>query len=291
MGRSMSDLCTYLALGRVSNLSTVWSNVLCAWIICGGQSAAVLASLLVGASLLYTAGMFMNDACDAEFDAVNRPERPIPSGGISLNHVRLVAAALAVIGFLCIAWTGLLPAALSLGLIALIALYNFFHKNNPLAPLTMAACRAALYFITAATVAHQGIDNLLTIAAGVMFVYVCGVTFLARQEHRDGSIDYAGLVLMLAPLFAAFYFRLDLFDAQRGIAIGVLGAWIGLSFLKARAGGRLVVVRTIGPLLAAIPLVDLLTLSSFGFATAKHLAIFAGFFIIAVFAQRAVAAS
>lgn len=287
----MADLRAYLTLGRVSNLSTVWGNVLCAWIICNGESPLVLASLLLGSSLLYVSGMYMNDLCDLPFDSRHYPQRPLPSGRVSRAQARKTTFALALLGFISIAWTGLLPSALAVGLIGLIALYNRFHKGNPLAPALMAGCRVMLYLITAATVSHQGIDSLLIGAASIMFLYVCGVTYLARNEAKSGALSYPGLILVLTPLFLSFYYRPDLFDTLRGIAIGLLAAWIALAFLRAKTASRFAVGRAIGPLLSAIPLVDLLILSSYGFATATHLATFAALFAIAVLAQRYIPAS
>ena len=38
-------------------------------------------------SLLYTGGMYLNDAFDREVDARERPERPIPSGRVRAGSV------------------------------------------------------------------------------------------------------------------------------------------------------------------------------------------------------------
>ena len=62
-----------LLLGRTSNLPTVWSNCLAAWLLAGGGLAETadiqrFVWLNVGATLLYLAGMFLNDAFDVKFD-------------------------------------------------------------------------------------------------------------------------------------------------------------------------------------------------------------------------------
>ena len=93
---------TLLVLGRVSNLPTVWSNCLAGWwlgsvryeaVAHSGYDAANLVPdishfwklplMLLSVSLLYTGGMFLNDAFDEEYDRLRRPERPIPSGKIT----------------------------------------------------------------------------------------------------------------------------------------------------------------------------------------------------------------
>ena len=63
-----------LRLGRVSNLPTVWSNTLAGTVIAGGEPwrlGTLLAAL--GISLLYVAGMYLNDAFDREIDANEGP--------------------------------------------------------------------------------------------------------------------------------------------------------------------------------------------------------------------------
>ena len=67
-----------LRLGRISNLPTVWTNVLTGAVLAAGVGEALsgkLPLLLIALSLFYVGGMFLNDAFDAEFDAKNRPEQ------------------------------------------------------------------------------------------------------------------------------------------------------------------------------------------------------------------------
>jgi hypothetical protein len=98
----------FLELGRVSNLPTVWSNVLAGMVLSGGWLApGALLAVLAGASAIYVGGMFLNDAFDAEIDARERPERPIPSG-------RIARRAVFAIGFAQLAGGVLLFAAVSL---------------------------------------------------------------------------------------------------------------------------------------------------------------------------------
>ena len=65
----LSLLRTLLILGRVSNLPTVWTNTLAG---CALAGAAVgpgrLALLAIAFSLLYTGGMYLNDAFDRVWD-------------------------------------------------------------------------------------------------------------------------------------------------------------------------------------------------------------------------------
>src|ERR1700724_3163452 len=93
---------TLLVLGRISNLPTVWSNCLAGWWLGGGGNYQNLIPLLLGTTLLYVGGMFLNDAFNAEFDAQYRRNRPIPSGAISAKAVWRIGLGLLGIGAICL---------------------------------------------------------------------------------------------------------------------------------------------------------------------------------------------
>src|SRR5688500_14958634 len=66
---------TLLRLGRVSNLPTVWTNVLAATVLAGGAPQSTrTAVVLIAMSLFYVGGMYLNDYFDREIDARERPE-------------------------------------------------------------------------------------------------------------------------------------------------------------------------------------------------------------------------
>ena len=89
---------TLLILGRVSNLPTVWTNVLAGWFLAGGDWSLEIVWLAAGISLLYVAGMTLNDAFDASWDREHAPERPIPSGAIAERTVWTVGFAQTIAG-------------------------------------------------------------------------------------------------------------------------------------------------------------------------------------------------
>lgn len=169
---------SYLLLSRVSNVPTVWTNVLAGM----AASGAVLAPetfLKVGIaiSLFYVGGMFLNDAFDEPFDRKARPERPIPSGDVSRREVFLAGGGLLVAGELLLA-----PAvgALLLGaaLAAAILLYDRHHKGSSVAPLVMGLCRGLVYVVAAASAA--GVTAAALVSAAAITSYVAGLTVVAK---------------------------------------------------------------------------------------------------------------
>ena len=143
-----------LRLGRVSNLPTVWTNVLAGLTLAGaGASTPQIAALMLSMTLFYLGGMYLNDAFDAKIDAAERPERPIPSGQVSARTVFYLGFAMLALGIAGLACagkqlpdgTGWAPAIAGVALAACIIFYNWNHKNNPLGPLVMGACRMLIY--------------------------------------------------------------------------------------------------------------------------------------------------
>ena len=81
---SRRSLVACLELCRVSNLPTVWVNVLAAFVVAGAPFSPLRCGLmLLTVSLVYSAGVALNDLCDAAEDAVLKPQRPLPSGRLS----------------------------------------------------------------------------------------------------------------------------------------------------------------------------------------------------------------
>lgn len=100
-----------LVLARASHLPTVWSNCLAAWWLGGGGSLWALAALLAAATLIYSGGMFMNDAADTAFDRQHRRGRPIPSGQIREGLVWQLSAGFMAAGALLMLGLGLATSA------------------------------------------------------------------------------------------------------------------------------------------------------------------------------------
>ena len=192
-----------LILGRVSNLPTVWSNCLAGWFISGGGDVLELPRLLTGASCLYVAGMFLNDAFDAEFDGRFCPTRPIPSGALPARWVWILGFALLLAGMGCFIGQGSTTVSLAWTLAACILWYNWVHKKSILSPFIMAACRSLL-FLTAASTASGGIDGRALWLSVALGSYIVGLSYVAKTEHQPGVFRYWPFPFLLAPVLFGF---------------------------------------------------------------------------------------
>lgn len=251
-----------LILGRSSNLPTVWSNCLAGWLLGGAGTWGHLGFLFVGASLLYTGGMFLNDAFDTSFDRAHRRERPIPSGRIAEREVWIWGFVLLGSGLTGLAFCGPSTAALASFLEFCILLYNAIHKWTPASPVIMGACRGLL-LLTAASTGESGVTGLAVWSALVLTAYTIGLSFIARRESTGGvRLQAVPCVLLLLPAFLALMVNTGPFITQTMVAITLLLGWIAWAIRpllgpepQGSAG------RCVALLIAGMPLVDLLALA------------------------------
>ena len=260
-------LATALRLGRVSNLPTVWTNVLAGAVLADAPlRAGALVLTALACSLFYTGGMFLNDAFDRAFDAEMRPERPIPCGVVSVFEVfgagfaQLAAGLVLVV--LIARWTvGATGGALAagLGLAGLIVLYDAWHKGNPIGPVLMGLCRVLVYLTTA--LALTGVlTGAVVGGAGVLLAYLIGLTYVARHE-TIGSLRSLWPVVALAFPFALWSLALRAGAVGIVVYVGaVVWTLVSVSHLGWRP--RVDVPRAVVGMIAGIALVDAMALAS-----------------------------
>ena len=254
---------TLLRLGRVSNLPTVWTNVLAATVLAGGawQNARTVL-VLVAMSLFYVGGMYLNDYFDRAIDARERPGRPIPAGDIGANAVAAAGFGMLCAGVVLLAVTGVMAAVMGLVLAALIVAYNLFHKGVALSPVTMGLCRAFVYFGAAAAVTGQ-VSWPVMLAGLALTAYVAGLTYAARQESLDRVGNLWPLVLLAAPMALALP-ALREGAAAVVIFLGLIGWSAYAVYLLAKRPMPGAVPRAVGALIAGISLVDAAFLAGIG---------------------------
>jgi 4-hydroxybenzoate polyprenyltransferase len=254
---------TLLKLGRVSNLPTVWTNVLAGTVLAGGNwQNWRLGLVLLAMSLFYIGGMYLNDYFDRAIDARERPERPISACEISASVVAVIGFALLAGGIMLMAAMGITAALIGGVLGAVIVGYDLHHKANPLSPVIMGACRALVY-CSAAAAAVGFVPTVILFAALALMAYVAGLTYAARQESLDKVGNLWPLLLLSAPIVLALAaYRHDM--AASVFYAGVVG-WICCAvYLLAKRPMAGAVSRAVGWLIAGISLVDAAFLAGVG---------------------------
>lgn len=223
-------LLDYLRLFRLPNVFTAMSDIAMGYLVVQHSflPAPPLLLLLVSSALLYTAGMVLNDLFDVEIDRQERPQRPLPSGRISLGTARCLGFGMLALGLLAGAAAGLLvpqeghlawrPAAIA-GLLALSVLaYDAGLKRTLLGPLGMGLCRLFNVLLGMSTGMASGSINAMGyepyqwLIAGGIGVYIVGVTWFARNEAKEqqGAWQLAAgtSVMMTGILLLGFIHRM-----------------------------------------------------------------------------------
>ncbi|GAB3701891.1 SCO3242 family prenyltransferase [Nocardiopsis oceani] len=198
-------------------------------------------ALPVSSVCMYWAGMALNDYADRDLDAVERPERPIPSGAVGPGQALGIAAGLTAAGVGAAALAGGRRSALvASALAASVWTYDLVLKPTPLSPLGMAANRGLDVLLGAGERPREAARPALAMA-----VHTLGVTALSRGEvhgTRPGTAA-AALACTLAGAAVAAYPSRTAPDTVRGSVsevaaggfAGAFAATVGLVQCRALA--------------------------------------------------------
>ncbi len=290
-----------LLLGRVSNLPTIWSNCLASWLLAGGTLLETtdlqrFSWLIVGTTLLYLAGMFLNDAFDVRFDKEHRTERPIPSGAISAKAVWVWGIIQMVIGLGCLVWIGPVVAVCAFALAGSVLWYDWIHKRITWSPLIMGLCRLSLYVLAGVVAAESPTASLglpVILSALALWGYIVGLSNIARHEATGGNVNSWPSWLLVLPLAIAFTLPGLVVDGEVNwnrliIAACLYSLWVGRSLLFSFKVMIPQHGRTVSGLLAGIVLFDFMLAAN----QEIHMgAVFLGLFALALLFQRYIPAT
>lgn len=194
--KSTSIVSSWLRLLRAPNLLTIPGDPVAGYLLAGGvaNSGSLLPLLFAaGASLsLYCFGLILNDMMDLKVDLCERPDRPLPSGEISVNTARGAAVAFALTGLNLALFAGASVLYAAVVLSVFIILYNGGLKNARFIGITfMGLCRG-LSFLMGVFAAQRSPELLLSAqgtAALLGFVAITltfiGISAVARREMEE----------------------------------------------------------------------------------------------------------
>lgn len=191
----MSRLRAFLQLMRFPAVFTAMSNIVVGFVMVHGAtlnhggSPLAFCLLLVASSCLYLAGMVFNDVFDHKIDAAERPNRPIPSGRVSLRNAIGLGSGMTAVGLAAAAVVGPTAMLVAALLTAAIFAYNGYLKKTSYGPVSMAACRFLNILLGCSAVAELGDvwrAPQVNVAAA-LGVYIVGLTGFAKGEASDSN--------------------------------------------------------------------------------------------------------
>jgi hypothetical protein len=197
--------------------------------------------------------MVLNDVMDLEIDQRERPERPLPSGRIAAGAALFAAVALFVAAEALLAVEGWEPAIVGLALIALIVLYDAWHKGNVVSPVLMGGCRALVYVVAGFAVADE-LPWELWAGAGMLLLYIVGLTQVAKAEATGRSSAWPTAAVLAPVVFWAF-----LLPPLGFILLAAFAAWVlwALRLVRSKRIGP-----AVGAMIAGVSLFDAVAVAS-----------------------------
>jgi len=240
----------YLQLMRPANIVTAWADILVGFAASGsaiilydvinGQAILTkllpLAWLLIATAGLYGGGVVFNDVFDAELDAKERPERPIPSGRASHQGATLLGSLLLLVGLVAASQVSWLSATLALGIAFAALLYDAFAKHHPfLGPLNMGVCRGGNLLLGISAV--PAMVGELWFLALIPIVYIAAVTTISRGEVHGAKRSTGVIALLLIGIVIAGLLVLGLLNDYELVAalpfVALFALRVLIPFVKA----------------------------------------------------------
>jgi len=190
-----SKFFAYLQLTRPANVVTAIADIWAGFAISGGwaylwsdlefgpgvfwQKLAWLSLSTIG---LYAGGVAFNDVFDAELDAKERPERPIPSGRVSKKAAAWMSTILLIIGILAASQVNVVAGGLAIIVAVLAVTYDYWGKHQfYFGPINMGMCRAG-NLLLGISVAPELIHSPMSVIGIIPLIYVAAITMISRGE-------------------------------------------------------------------------------------------------------------
>lgn len=176
------SLSGFVSITRPVNSLAAGLAAIVAYLIATGTVIPETLILFAAVALITAAGNVINDYYDIEIDRVNRPDRPIPSGKITLPAARAFAVTLFLAGILVCLKTNALCIAIAVFNALLLIVYAARLKRTPLiGNIAVSYLAASMFLFGGALDGVPGISQVMPFAAMTFFA------MLARELVKDAE--------------------------------------------------------------------------------------------------------
>lgn len=173
---------SYLRLARIGNAVIAFISVEVAGILCGLNimySWNIFAAA-VAASLVTAGGNTVNDIFDIDIDRINRPERPLVSGRLSVRSAKYFYIVCTIAGLVLSAAVNIWTLLIAIVAAALVFLYSLKFKRIILAGNLIVALVTAMAFIYGGA----AVGDLRDVYPAAVFAFL---TNLIREIIKDAE--------------------------------------------------------------------------------------------------------
>lgn len=171
-----------IRITRPANAVAAGLAAIVAYLIATGTLIPSVLLLFIVVFLITAAGNVINDYFDVEIDRVNRPERPIPSGIVTLPAARAFAVTLFLAGILACIPTNTICLTIAVFNSILLVAYAATLKRLPLVGnLAVSYLAGSMFLFGGALSGPAGIIQVLPFAVMTFFA------MLARELVKDAE--------------------------------------------------------------------------------------------------------
>jgi geranylgeranylglycerol-phosphate geranylgeranyltransferase len=180
----------FFRITRPANAAVAGLAAVVAYLVATGTLVQGVLLLLVTVTFITAAGNVINDYYDAGIDAVNCPERPIPSGRITQRTALWYAVILFVAGIAVSLFTTPICAVFAVFNSLLLVLYASRLKSMPVAGnIAVAYLSGSMFLFGGAFAGYAGLVHLFPLAI-ITFLATMARELLKDAEDVEG--DAAG---------------------------------------------------------------------------------------------------
>ncbi|MGN6213230.1 UbiA-like protein EboC [Parafilimonas sp.] len=226
-----------LRLTRPANVITAVSDILAGIAISGYFLNAdeyllkPVILLVISTMGLYAGGVVFNDVFDAKLDAVERPERPIPSGIVNKTAAALWGALLLITGIIAAANVHedvfSISAVLSVAIAACALVYDKWCKHHFIAgPFTMGLCRG-LNLLLGISIIPAAVNTYWLLCL-VPVIYIAAITTVSRGEVHGGNKTNLYLAVCLYVLVVATLLVFSVIQQHWQTAVFLIAGFCGM---------------------------------------------------------------
>lgn len=198
----------YLQLMRPANLVTAIADILAglslAKFIFSTDILSIQTIILLSISTigLYGGGVVFNDIFDAELDAIERPERAIPSGKVTKQNATILGVLLLIIGIVCASVVSFESMIIAFAIAILALVYDKFGKYHAfLGPINMGLCRGG-NLLLGMSVMMSSLQEFWWIGI-IPVLYIAAITMISRGEVHGGNqsiLYFAGFLYIIVSI-------------------------------------------------------------------------------------------
>lgn len=180
----------FIRITRPHNAVVAGLTALIGYLIATGTLTPPSLLLAVVVALITAGGNVINDVFDVEIDRINRPDRPIPAGEISLAGAKAYTVTLFAGGLALVTLTPPLCFAIALANTVVLMAYAVRLKKTPVfGNVAVAYLTASVFLFGGAFAGIEGLVRNLSLAA-ITFLATVARELLKDAEDVDG--DTAG---------------------------------------------------------------------------------------------------